>query len=367
MALDRRPAGSGLAETSGTTGRAAPPRAPRVRMVWMDTLRGGAILLMLLWHATSLPRLEGVHVPEVVVAFNDALLPYRMPTLMFLSGLLLPMSLRKPLGVYYRGKLALIAWPYVVWVLVLGLVDGFDLPVWHPRTYWPSTYLWFLFFICVYYLVAPLLRRLPPLVPPLAFWVAALLVDSPLLHRMLYFAVFFFAGAWVAARLGDLPARLTSRTLLAVCGLLALGFAVVAATRDVTYAAATVPFSLCGIVVVVALAARLGPARGTGPIRFVGRSSIVYYASHFPVMLVVVRMLRDAEAPWWAIIVAAYLVGLVVGTALALAKSRVPVRWLFEMPFVTPARRPAAKVVPVAGAHERPAEAVVTGRGTSER
>ncbi|GEA85838.1 MAG: acyltransferase [Cellulomonas sp.] len=364
MTSEHQPAG----QAPVAPGEDAPaPRPARPRMVWMDTVRGAAILLMLLWHATSLPRLEGVEVPSAVVAFNDALLPYRMPTLMFLSGLLLPMSLRKPLGVYYRGKFALIAWPYVVWVLVLGLVDGFDLPVWHPRTFWPSTYLWFLFFICVYYLVAPLLRRLPPLVPPLAFWAAAMVVTSPLLHRMLYFAVFFFAGAWVAARIGDLPARLTNRPALVVCGLAALGFAVAAATHDITYVAATVPFSLCGIVVVVYLAARLGGARGTGPIRFVGRSSIVYYAAHFPVMLVVVRWTRDAGAPWWATIGTAYLAGLVVGTALAFAKGRAPVRWLFEMPFVAPARR-ANRVVPTAPpAPEQVVEAVGSGRGTSER
>ncbi|GEL94963.1 acyltransferase family protein [Cellulomonas composti] len=313
---------------------AAPPAA-RVRMEWMDTLRGTAILLMLLWHATSLPRIEGVAVPAAVVAFNDALLPYRMPTLMFLSGLLLPRSLNKPLGQYYRGKIALIWWPYFVWALVFFAIKGTDYPLWNPHLYIATSYLWFLFYIGCYYLVAPLLRRVPAAVPPLVCLVGAALVDAPQQHRMLFYAVFFFGGAWAVQTLGDLPTWLRGRrVLVAVMAVLAFGFAVASGiNRDVNYRSLFVPLSVAGILVAVVVAARLGH-RWTGRLRHVGRNSIVYYTSHFPVMLGAVAVLVELRAPWWVMIPALWISGLVVGAVLASSRDRVPVRWLFEAPFL---------------------------------
>ncbi len=106
--------------------------APRkARLQWMDMLRGSAIVLVMLWHSSAVPVLYGARMPEAVRAVNMFFLPFRMPTLMFLSGLLLPASLRKPLPVYYAGKFAAIGWPYLVFVLLDRLLQGNDNPWWH--------------------------------------------------------------------------------------------------------------------------------------------------------------------------------------------------------------------------------------------
>ncbi|MDK6499355.1 hypothetical protein QP341_26160, partial [Escherichia coli] len=49
---------------------------------------------------------------------------WRMPMLVFLSGVLLPRSVSKPLGTYYRGKAERILWPFLVWMVVLALATG---------------------------------------------------------------------------------------------------------------------------------------------------------------------------------------------------------------------------------------------------
>ena len=331
-------------------GPTAPPQAvrgPRARHEWMDTLRGGAILLMLLWHAVSIPRIEGVDVPAWLVAFNDALLPFRMPTLMFLSGLLLPRSLAKPTATYYRGKVALIAWPYLVWVWIFLAIDGTNgYPLWTPQLYIAKSYLWFLFYIGCFYAVAPLLRRPPAWVPPLTMLVACVVVTAYLPHRMLFYGVFFFTGAWVARSVPDVPALLRGRrVLVAVLAAAALGFAVASGIdRGVNYDPLFVPLSLAGVAVAVLGAASL-PHRSTAALRYVGRSSIVYYASHFPVMLGVVAVCLAVDAPWWVTVPALVLAGLAVGTLLTALRDRIPVRWLFEAPFL--ARRP--RVSPTGG------------------
>ncbi|MDM7830693.1 acyltransferase family protein [Cellulomonas edaphi] len=333
-------------------------------MEWMDTLRGGAILLMLFWHATSLPVLYQAYVPGPLLAVNDALLPYRMPCLMFLSGLLLPRSLSKPLGEYYRGKIALIAYPYVVWVIIYCLCVGADRAYWDPRLYVAKGYLWYLYYIAVFYLVAPLVRRLPLWVTPVACFAAAFVVDDKIPHRMLFFAIFFFTGAWAAGRV--ITARLRNPWLVVALAVPAIAFAWVSATRDVNYQQVFVLFSFAGIAVAIALAARMS-SRRSAALRHVGRNSIVYYTSHFPAMLGVLMLLLEVGAPWWVTVPVLYAVGIAVGTALTAVRERRPVRWLFEAPFLSrgprPAGRPAAAPTtpPAAPAATRPAADGVAG------
>ena len=81
------------------------PTKTTQRIEWMDSLRGIAILLLLFWHAFAIPDLLGTPMPDWLRNINNAFLPFRMPMLMFLSGMLLEKSLRKPLPTYYEGKL----------------------------------------------------------------------------------------------------------------------------------------------------------------------------------------------------------------------------------------------------------------------
>jgi uncharacterized membrane protein YcfT len=333
----------------------------------MDTLRGAAIILMICWHATSMPALlHGVDVPAGLTAVNDALLPYRMPCLMFLSGLLLPRSVSKPLGQYYRGKIALIAYPYVLWVIVYCLVIGADHPYWDPRLYVAKGYLWYLFYIGVFYLVAPLLRRFPPYLPPVVFLLAGTVVQERTPHRMLFFAVFFFAGSWAAQRIDDVPGMLRKPWLLVALAVPAVGFAVVSATHDVNYQPLLAPFSFAGIGVAIVAAAALS-SRHTTPLRYVGRNSIVYYCAHFPAMVGVLAVLVAVDAPWWVMIPALVAVGLGVGTVASALRGRPPVRWLFEAPFLTPTRKATTREATTRtsatgeAAGREPAPAVVRG------
>ncbi|WP_129339236.1 acyltransferase family protein [Cellulomonas endophytica] len=304
----------------------------------MDTLRGGAILLMLLWHATSLPRLEGIPVPEGLAAANDFFAPFRMPTLMFLSGLLLPRSLGKPLGTYYRGKVALIVWPYLLWAVFYFVLSGDLWKVAAPKAYIAATYLWYLFYIASYYLLAPALRRLSPLLVAGVALAASFVVDQPLLHRMTYFAVFFFTGAWVAQRLPDPTVLLRGRVRLLLLGVPALALGVAAALLTLRYESITVPLSFAGIAVAIAAAAAV-PSLRSARIRFVGRNSIVFYAVHYPVMWVLVQAGDRLGAPWWVLLPVLLAAGVAAGWAVARVRDRVPVRWLFELPLPRRARR----------------------------
>jgi len=316
----------------------------------MDTLRGGAILLMIFWHATSLPNLHDLHVPAPVLALNEFFLPFRMPTLMFLSGMLLPRSLTKPLLTYYRGKIALVAWPWLVWMVAYRIADGSTWALLHPTTYLGRGYMWFLFFLCVYYAVAPALRAVHPAVPPIVLLAFSLVVQPAdgLWHRLVYFAVFFWAGAWLARSGTHLVDRLNRPALLVALGPVAVGLGLASALTDIAYVSWYVPASLAGIVVAIGVTRRL-PRGWTRPLRYVGRNSIIYYTAHFPAMVGVLWLALGAGLDVAAVVPLLLATGLTIGTLLARWREVPPVRWLFEMPLVA-VSAPAERRAPVAPA-----------------
>ncbi len=207
----------------------------------MDAVRGTAIILLLLYHCTAIPQTLGMPMPTALRWFSTFFMPYRMPTLMVLSGLLLARSLRKPLPDYFAGKVAGIVWPYLVWVVVAKFVwlDAVGEPWWEWRAWYATSYLWFLFFLGCYYLIAPALRALPVWLPVVAAWVlAVLLVQGSVEQRLAYFAVFFFAGHALAGG-PRLVERLTPRYRLRLYGLLTVD--VRAGLGDLDDAAAVQP------------------------------------------------------------------------------------------------------------------------------
>lgn len=118
---------------------------PESRLEWMDTLRGLAIILVLMWHAPAIPALFGYEMPVWLAGLNNFFLPFRMPTLMFLSGLLLSHSMSKGWRVYYTGKFRSLVWPYILWAALHMVLYGRGLELTNPRSWIATGYLWFLF------------------------------------------------------------------------------------------------------------------------------------------------------------------------------------------------------------------------------
>lgn len=317
-------------------------RPMRPRMEWMDTLRGTAILLVVLWHAPAVPALFGADVPDWLLTLDFFFLPFRMPTLMFLSGLLLAPSLRKPLVRYYAGKIAMVVWPYVLWVQLDRLLLGSDHPWFHWRAYYATSYLWFLFFIGVFYAVAPLLRRVPTGVVVLLCAAANLVLPPGVEDRMAYFAVFFFLGHLVGQRPGWLDTMTRGRLVWVwAAGGVAVGALSAVTGLEYAYQVALAPFSVAGIAAAVAVA-RWVDERGRSPrwLVSVGQHSIVYYVSHFPVMVGMVFLFEAVGVDHVLLLSAVDAVAaMAVGRLLVLLRPHPPVRWLFESP-----RRPTAWV-----------------------
>lgn len=303
-------------------------------------MRGIAIVLVLLHHAIDLSAMfSGVAPPDALVLVDEAALPYRMPLLVFLSGLVLNRSLGKPLATYYLGKVRGILWPYLVWVVVYGLVvDVRQLGSWNV---WAAgTWLWYLAYIMVFYSIAPVVRRLPAWVVPTAFWLGSVLVPSAHWTQFFFLGAFFFAGnlAWrERTRLAALDTPLWRAIAIAF----ALGYAgffvaqihieavpVVFGQYD-PFAAPLVLVALSGLISLV----RLIPDTWTGVTRYLGRHSLVFYVSHFPFQIVWTTWLASMYLWDWRLhIVGGVLGALCIGIVLQSLRRVNIVDWLFVMP-----------------------------------
>lgn len=274
----------------------------------MDRLRGAAIIAVVVLHAELSARVAGGDDLPLVHAVNELLAPYRMPMLVALSGVLLTPALAKGWQTYLRGKLRSLLWPYLVWVTldtayVAARAGGIGWDYVAHLAYDPQTYLWFLAYLFVFYLVGlalPAWARVAggPLVLALA-WNADPSADW---HKFAWLLGWFLVG--------DTVGRVVRRWL----------HPAVVSPRDV-----------------------LG---------FVGRNSVVFYVSHLMVIIFVTDLAiwLGVRGPT-ALFVLAVVVPLVVGTLLVRGRRH----RVIDALFVWPLRQRTASVMTAAtSANDRP-------------
>ena len=147
-------------------GAAIWPGASSVREGWIDSARGLAIILVVLFHTVINLDLVGLAGPWSRLAYT--LDTFRMPLFFFLSGLLAHRLLTRPLREVLRTRCLNLIYLYVLWCLLLGTFRTL-LPHAPPGAFTgiarvlvePNVYLWFLYSLCLFTLVGWLTRRLP--------------------------------------------------------------------------------------------------------------------------------------------------------------------------------------------------------------
>lgn len=326
--------------------------APRMR--WMDLLRGVAVLLVVVLHGSDIPRANGLGV-ERWTELNLYLEPFRMPLLMFLSGTLLPRSLTKSAGAYLWGKFASIVWPLMIWLV------GFGVLIYHSGPgqleYWLSgDYLWFLMALTLCYLGGMLLKPLvsrPQLLSGLAvvLFVVMILarhyteVENSLVTRTLYYGAFFFLGAACARilqRWARAPWLLIAALGVVVAWLAHHGLEGSEFRAGTIYAA---PTAVAGIALILWVAPRIPAGRVNSFLQWAGRSSIVVYVSHFPIIILIHRGLSEIGVDPVLHVAACTLGGLLL--SLLVVWLRPWTRWLYVVPGN---RRVAARLAARVGA-----------------
>lgn len=307
------------------------------RMQWMDFLRGAAVLLVVLVHSSQ----HHETAPAIVQLVNELVAPFRMPALLFASGVLLPRSLRKKTSEYVWGKVRGLAWPWFLWGLVMLRVVGISNIDSHAWWFIGGTHTWFLSALFLLYLAGIAARRVPP-------WMlaAASLVLSQLLEqvpsspgvdyaaRVAWHGTFFFAGAVLSGRITSTK---FPRWVLPIAAAAGITWALY--NRAVPGAEGIFVLGAIGVlagIVAICLIAQLLPR--VAPVRLVewyGRNSIVVYLIDWPVHGVLTYVPLHLEG--WVGILVPMAISLGVSTTAILLRPWTS--WLYQWPAKRPARQ----------------------------
>lgn len=319
------------------------------RIDWVDYAKGICIILVVMMHSTL-----GVEKAAGDISWLNGFIawakPFRMPDFFLISGLFLATRIDRPWRQYLDTKLLHFAYFYILWMSIqfamkswgILLSDGplAALEAWGTGLIQPYGTLWFIYLLAVFFVVAKLLRPVPPL---LVFALAALLemaaieTGSLIVDEFCARFVYFYAGFWLAKYVfafADEVAGLNPLAILA--GLVMWGIinAILVSNGAAALPGIGLILGFIGAGAVVSAAVLLQRFAFATPIRYCGENSIVIYLAFFLFMAgsrtALLKMgLVDDLAVVSLIVTAAGVAGPVL---LFWAVRRTPLSFLFRRP-----------------------------------
>lgn len=296
------------------------------RMAWIDICKGAMILLVVLLHSSSYFKAQGGEVPPFVTAATAFFAPMRMPTLIFLSGLMASRGLRKGARGFLLHRLRILLWPYLVWTVLWALASDHADRLIEPEWWLGGWYLWFLLFIMAFSIVAALVPLRFHLVAAAYAFLASLACEDGTKYgeRLLFFLALFLVGSFLGRDRERMEAWLGDRLLLWTLAPAIVAVCLYSAIeRTIRYS----PHDALSILIVVAgvLAAGIQFARRhpLPLLQAMGRHSLTIYLVHMPVIAITLRCLPlvgiSSFAPTFTMSVA---LGLAASAAMIAARRR---------------------------------------------
>lgn len=293
---------------------------PTTRQSWIDIVRGAAVILVILVHAMQCTELFTGHEFARLETLTVVVTPLRLPAMFLLSGLFVTRSLAKGSAAYAVGKLRRIAWPYLLWSVLLiaffAMLEattgvGFGWEVFWRIFYDPIEHLWFLAYLLLYFGIAMLTRWIPA---PYLLLGAIALSAVPVEGQWLKFwanASFFFAGV-VLSGYRDKMVRGFWPSLAMFTAALALSAGHALEVLQLPEAPWNLPIVLMFILGAAGVINPIARSRLLAPARYVGIESIVFYIVHWPVASYTAQLCADLDVAPWLTLAAALAAGLLV-------------------------------------------------------
>ncbi len=327
-----------------------PTPTPRLRLGFVDALRGFVMLLVVVDHVAGGVRNAGIPIPGPMDSVMDYSYSFFMPLMFLLSGLFIESAVRKGPRPYALSRLGSLVYPFVLWSLVNGAVQVLASRLTNHQAdrnplawlLWdPVGPLWFLEALILCHALYGLLRfaRLRPSVVA-AFGtgltgVSLLLPDSILTHSLFSFGFFAVGAAFSAFVLERLPQASAGLLVAVSVGFEALHLALIRAP----YPATLVPVvAVVGMVPVLCVGVLLGNVPALSFLRTLGTASLAVFVLHTlvaaPSRIVLQKAFHVSSA--WPHLLAGVVGGLVI-PVLVWERVRPLAPWLFQWPT---ARRP---------------------------
>jgi uncharacterized membrane protein YcfT len=334
--------------TSTVTGRNLRLAGPPVRVDWVDYAKGICIVMVVMMHSVL-----GVEAAAGQTGFMHWLVmfarPFRMPDFFLISGLFLAVVIDRDWRTYLDRKVLHFAYFYLLWVTIQF---GFKAPSFAAETNWshvgylylesfiePFGTLWFIYLLPIFFVVAKLTRKSPPL----AIWAVAALLEMAhiattwtVIDEFCARFVYFYSGYWWATYVFALSDRARARPVLALAGLalwaIVNGGLVMAGVSD--WPIVSLALGLAGACAIIVTGTLLARAQWLNFLRYCGEHSIVIYLAFFlPMAATRTLLLRSGLLPDIGTV---SLIVTIIGVAGALAIWRIALKlhanFLFERP-----------------------------------
>ena len=289
----------------------------QVRIGWLDTAQGLAILIVVLGHVLGglIDSPVGSHAPPMRMAFL-AIYSFHMPVFFLLSGLLVEDRLARGRTAFLSSLVPTIIWPYFLWSVVqllmiysIGSLANRPvqsiLPGLTGLPWKPVSQFWFLYALFWMHVAATLLtRRLGRegfVLMALAVKSLALVIALPLAVRlvtghMLFYAIGLWLGAGGVERLvgGERPvlrALLLSGIAVAVIAVTMQAAPAYAPDIDVLTAGSpalanvawrfpALAAAIAGVMALLAIATAMGAGKEANWLAWLGRRTMPIYLMH---------------------------------------------------------------------------------------
>lgn len=362
MAVDSSVAAT---EHRGGPESGASAAAPRQR--WIDTVKGTAIVLVVLGHAYGLQQEYGWQAHGLWNDVNILLGLWRMPVFMVVAGFFVTRSLEKYGRQYWRRRPLNMLWLFVVWTVVFAvsylligavsdtLTPGAKLGEWVHETLTFDSYLWFLIALAVYYGLQAVVGTRPRIGVVLVALALYVLFVPGLVDKVSWGSnevpqhwLFFLAGAWGSSAIRTRVPQIPVWQGLAWCVAFAVSLLLWMPIRDVPvlehFTAAVPP--LLGIPAGMWLLHLLDGRRGMGWARAAGSRSLPIYVLHAIILQLLLGLMTRVAWPeamgtvmLWAGPVLLTVLTVVVALVIHRVTGSVPLLWGLPQPADPPASR----------------------------
>jgi uncharacterized membrane protein YcfT len=293
--------------------------AKPARIDWLDHARGVCIILVVMLYATEMAADRAGHEGWLHEVARFAK-PFRMPDFFMLSGLLLPLVIRRDWRLYLDRKVVHFVWFYALWLTILFAFRfqhevskagvGGAIVNYFVSYVEPYSMLWFIYLLPIFFVTTKLLRRAPPAL----IWVAAaaLQVWQPdtgvkVIEKFTAYYVFFFSGYWLSGHLLRVVPKFVAHHAVAAVALgtwAAVNGYLVFSGRS-TWPGLNLALALAGCLAVMVFACWVSRARAFRWLQYCGEHSIVIYLA-FLIPLVISRkvlsMAGIADVGWLSLL-----------------------------------------------------------------
>lgn len=323
------------------------------RVEWVDIVKSFAIILVAIYHTAIIGIPLGL-IDPVWSGISNKLEAFRMPVFFFAAGLFAESVIKRPWTKIWSTRLALLVWAFLVWTC-LRYVYFLTVPM-ETRPHetsltllmlapvWPSTGLWFLHALGLFFVITKVLLRVPLAVKLCVALVLSLVFFTLTSGNLSYdgmgrYYLFFLAGAYFREVTLELNAVPRWRVAAVSVVLFATVVQVLSSTGLLWMTGARTVLGIFAILTGCLVARVLEETPLKRLFIFVGKNTLPIYVLHIIVIAALLTWLDTVQPDGVPRVAALTLpvLGALVVVPLALVVATLsaktgPLRYLFEAP-----------------------------------